>query len=125
MTSKKKTTSTPDAALAPAPTTDESATTKRYPPLDVRSTASNISSQYPMIILVAFSSKNPIPDTKNTPVNPTEAFKRIFSDITEALLFLIAHISYEPKTLLLRLEYPKQDLIIAAANHKVDVPHPK
>ena len=125
MNSNNNTTSTTNNALVFAPTADKASTTKRYPPLDVRSTASNISSQYPMIILVAFSSKNPIPDTKNTPVNPTEAFKRIFSDITEALLFLIAHISYEPKTLLLRLEYPKQDLIIAAANHKVDVPHPK
>ena len=44
---------------------------------------------------------------------------------TESLLFLIASISYEPKTVLLHLEDLKQELLDAAATYKAAVSHPK
>ena len=65
-----------------------------------------------------------IPDSVHTPFYPPEAFKPIVSDITEALLFLISPISYEPKTVLLNLEYLKQKTVDAAATYKSSAPRP-
>ena len=104
MNSKKNTTSNNDANLVPAPTAGESAPTKHYNTLDVRSTTSNPSYQYPMTILVAVPRNTPITDVTNTPVEATEVFKTIVSNITEALPFLTTPISYEPETVLLHLE---------------------
>ena len=103
MTSKKKTTYTPNDALVPAPTAGEADPNKLYPPLDVRSTFSNPSYQYPTTALVTVPSNTPIPDATNTPVDLTEVFTNMFSNITEALLFLFPPISYEPRTVLIRL----------------------
>ena len=77
-----------------------------------------------MTILVAVPRNTPITDVTNTPVEATEAFKTIVSNITEALPFLIAPISYEPETVLLHLEYLKQELIDAATTYKSYVSHP-
>ena len=114
-----------NAALLPVPTVLDASPTKRYPPLDVRSTVSKPLSQKPTTLLVAVPSKTSNPDDTNTPVDPTEAFKNIFSDITESLPFLISTISYEPRTMFLQLEDVKQGLIIAAATYKAAVPHQK
>ena len=94
MASKKKTTSTLNAALVPVPTAGEADPTKRSHPLDVRSTISNPSSQDPTIILVAVPSNTPIPDAKNRLADPTEELKTNISDITDALPYLIASISH-------------------------------
>ena len=77
-----------------------------------------------MTILVVIHDNTRIPEYTNTPVEPAEAFKTIVSDITEALPFLIAPISYEPKTVLLHLEYLKQELIDASATYKSSLTHP-
>ena len=66
-----------------------------------------------------------IPDSVHTPFYPPESFKPIVSDITEALLFLISPISYEPETMRLQLEDLIQELIDAAATYEAAVPHPK
>ena len=125
MASKKKTPSTSNNALVPKPYTGEVAPTKCSPPLNVRYTVSNPHSKDPTIILVAVPIKNPIPDTTNTPVDPTEALKTIVSNTTVALPFLIAPISYEPETVILQMENLNQDLIDAAATYKASVPNPK
>ena len=114
----------PDVNVVPAPTVGEADLTKRSPPLDFRSTVSNPLDQYPTTIIVAFPTKTPIPDATNTPVDPNESFKTIVSDITEALPFLISPISYKPVTVLLHMEYFKQEIIGAAANYKASVTHP-
>ena len=88
----------PDADLVPVSNVGEAALTKHSPPLDIRSTALKPSAQYPMDVLVAVTSNTPITYANNTPVDPTEAFKTIVSDIIESLPFLIAPISYEPET---------------------------
>ena len=77
-----------------------------------------------MTTLVSVSINTSITDATNTPVDPTKALKTIVFYITEALLFLIAIISYELKTTILQLEYLKQDLIDAAITYKSDMPHP-
>ena len=94
----------PDTNLVPAPTANEADPTKLSPPLDVRSIVSNPLDQNPKTILFSVPSKNPIPVSKNTPVDPTEAIKTIVSKITEPFLFIIAPISYKPETVLLHLE---------------------
>ena len=124
MISKNKNTYTPDAALVPVPTVDVADTNKCSLPLDIRSTVSNPSYQYPMTLIVAVPRNKLIPDATNTPVEPTEVFKTIVSNITESLTFLVEIISYEPKTVLLQLEDLKKKLIDAAANYKAVVPHP-
>ena len=73
ITSKKKTMSTPVAALEDP--------TEHSPPFDVRSTVLNPSAQDRTTILVAVPINTPIPDSNNTPVDPTEAFKTIIFDI--------------------------------------------
>ena len=75
MTSKRKTASTPNADLVPAPTAGDSDPNKRSPPLYVRSTVSNPSSQDPTTILVAVPINTTIPDANKNPVDPNEAFK--------------------------------------------------
>ena len=101
MTSDDNTTSTPDAALATAPTAGEADPTKRSPPLDFRSNFSKPLSQEPTTTLVAVTINSPISDAKNNPFEPTEAFKTIVYNITEAVRFIIAPISYELKTVIL------------------------
>ena len=125
MNSNKKTIYTPNATLVPVPTAGKEDLTKWSPPLDVKSTVSNPSDQDPKIILVSVPRNTPIPDPTNTPVEPTEVFKTIVYNITEALLFLIAPISYEPETVLLHLEDLKQELSDATATYKSAAPHPK
>ena len=66
MTSKKKSTYTPNINIVPAPTTDKEYLNKQYPPLDISSTVSNPSAQDPMIILVALPINTPTPDNTNT-----------------------------------------------------------
>ena len=78
-----------------------------------------------MTTLVFLSINTPITDAKNTPVEPTKAFKTIVSYITEALPFLITTISYEPQTTILQLEYLKRDIIDVVITYKSDMPHPK
>ena len=68
MTSDDNTTSTPDAALATAPTAGEADPTKRSLPLDVRSNLSNPSSKDPKTTLVDVNINNPIYDATNTSV---------------------------------------------------------
>ena len=76
--------------------------------MDVRSTIQNALAQDPTTILSDVSSKTPISDATNTPVEPTGEFKTIVSDRTEALFFLISPIYYEPQNVLLILEDLKQ-----------------
>ena len=71
--SKKKTMSTPVVALEDP--------TEHSPHFDVRSTVSNPLAKDPTTILVAFPSNTLIPDSNNTPVDLTEAFKTIIFDI--------------------------------------------
>ena len=96
MTYNNKTVSTPGSPLVPATAAGESDWTKFSPPLDVRFTVSNLSSHGPTTDLVAALSNTPIPDANNAPVYPDEAFKIVVSDITDALPYIIAPISYEP-----------------------------
>ena len=96
--------STPDTTLVPEPTAGEADPNKRYLTLDIRSTVLNPLDQYPTDIFIAVTNRTIIPDTANTPVYPTGAFKTIVYYITEALLFLSAHIYYETETVLLHLE---------------------
>ena len=103
MASKNNTTSMPVADFVPVPTEGKEAPTKRSPTSDIRFTVLKPSDQEPMDFLVAVPSNTPITDAINTPVDPTEAFKTIFSDITEYLLFRIAPLSCETKTVLLQL----------------------
>ena len=93
----------PNTILVPTPNTGEAVLTKKYHPLDIRSTISNPSSQYQTTILSSVPRNTPIPDATNTPVDPTESFKTIIYDITKVLTFLIAHISYEPQIILFQL----------------------
>ena len=125
MTSINKTTPMPESALVCAPTTGEAAPTKRSPSLDFGSIVSNPKAQYPMTIIVAITINTPIPDATNTPVDTTEAFKTIVSDITDTLPYLIAPFSYEPKTVLIQLEDLKKELIDTAATYKAALTHPK
>ena len=115
----------PGAALVHTTTTGKSAPIKLSTSLDVRSTFSNTSAQEPTTILVAVPSNNPILDDKKIQFTPTEAFKTIVSEITEALLLIISPISYEAEMMLLQLEYLKQEHIDAAATYKASMPHPK
>ena len=124
MAFKKKTTSTPDADLVPADTAGEADLNKCSPPLDIRFNVLNPSSQDLMTILVDVPRNTPIPDATNTPVEPTEVFKTIVSDITEALTFLIETISHEPETGLLQMEEIKQDPIDDTTTYKEDIPNP-
>ena len=71
-----------------------------------------------MTVLVAVPKNNPIPDATNTPVETTESFNTIVSIVPETLLFPIAPISYEPKTVL-------QDIIDYGTTYKAAMPHPK
>ena len=115
----------PDTELVPAPTLGKETSTKCSPPLDVRSTVSNPSSQDPTTILVAVCSTNTIPDATNTLVEPYEVFKTIISDITEFLTFLISPIYYETESVLLQMEYTKKELIDVADNYKASMYHLK
>ena len=120
MTSKKNNMSTSDAALFPAPTVGKADPTKRCLPLDVRSTLSNSSDQDPMAIFICPQQHS----------NPWCYQKYIWphwsvSNITTALLFIIAPISYKPKLVLLHLEGLKEEFINNAATYKEAVPHPK
>ena len=127
MTSNKNITSTSYAALVPPPTLGEESPTKCSTTLDFRSNFSNPLALDPTPIL-SLTSAVPrnisIPDATNTSVDPTEAFEITVSNITEALPLLIAHISYEPETVILQLEYFNQELINASDNHKASVPRP-
>ena len=77
-----------------------------------------------MTILVSTPSNTPIPDATIPPVDPTEEFKTIVSEITDALPYLISPISHEPETVLLLMEFLKQELIDSAATYKAAVPLP-
>ena len=81
MTSKKKSISTPGAALVPMPTMGETSSTNFSHPLDFRSTISDHLAQDATTILVAVPSNTQIPDATNSPVDTTEALKIIFFDI--------------------------------------------
>ena len=118
MTSNKNTKSTPDAYLVSETTTARAALTKHSPPLDSSSTFLNPLAQDPITVLFSFPSNTPIPDATITLVDPTEEFKKIVSDITEALLFLVAPFSYEPETVILQMEYLNQELTNATATYK-------
>ena len=127
MTSKNKTTSTPDTELIPAPTAGEADMNNISPPLDVRSTVSNPLAPEPTTILAItydVTINSPIPSATNTSVNPTESFKTIVSDITESLTFRISPITYQSKIFILHLEDINQEFINSAANFKSAVPHP-
>ena len=79
MTSKKKTTSTPDAAPVSAPTADRMDPTKSYPPLDVRSTVLDPFGTHQTTNLAlssAVPNNTPNSITTNNSVDPTEAFKK-------------------------------------------------
>ena len=104
MNSKKKTVSTPNAALLPESTSGKVYLTERSHPLDVRSSILNPLYQDPTTILVDVPRKILILDYTKTTVDPTEAFKTIVSDITKALLFIISPISYETDNMILHLE---------------------
>ena len=125
MTSDDNTTSTPDAALATAPTAGEVDSTKRSLPLDVRSNLSDPSSKDLKTTLVDVTINNPIYDATNTSVEPTEVFKITVSNIYEAVPFIIALIYYETETVILQLEDLNQELINYAATYKADAPNPK
>ena len=105
MTPKKKTASTPDAALVPEPNAGGADLPKSSPPLDIRSTVLNPQDTDPTTIIALTS---PIPDATNTSFDHTEAFKTSLNNIIEYSPFLITPIYYEPKTLLLQLEDIKQ-----------------
>ena len=124
MTPNNNVTSMPNTDLEPAPTPGEAAPTKQYIPLGVMFTVSNPSDQEPTIIFAVVSSNTPTPDATTTPVDHTETSKTIFSEIAEALPFLIEPICYEPKTVLLQLEYINQELIDADTTYKAAVPYP-
>ena len=70
------------ASLVPDPAMGEADPTKLSPPFDVSSTFSNPLAQFPITILADVLSSIPIPDATNSPVEPTESFKTIISDIT-------------------------------------------
>ena len=128
MTSKNNTTSTTDATLLTAPTAGRAALTKLSPTLDVKSNFLNPLGPYPTAIIVLASEvprNTPIPVATNNSVDPTEALKTVIKNTIEAIPFLIAPISYEPETVLLQLEYLKQELNYDSANYKSAVPHPK
>ena len=118
MTYKNNTISTPYASLVPAPTVGEADPTRCFPPLDIRLIVSNLLAQDPITILVAVPSNIPVPDSTNTPFDPTEAFKTIVSEITYTLPYLIAPISYEPETVLPQMEFIKKGLIDATNTYK-------
>ena len=126
MTSKKKTTSMPDTAPVPAPNTGGEALTKRSPPLDTRSTVSDLSITDKTTTLALFYydyRNNPTPDATNTSVDPTEKFKTSVNDIIEVIPFLIANMPYEPETMLLQTEELRQEINNAAANHQGAMHH--
>ena len=118
MTYKNNTISTPYASLVTAPTVGEADPTRCFPPLDIRLIVSNLLAQDPITILVAVPSNIPVPDSTNTPFDPTEAFKTIVSEITYTLPYLIAPISYEPETVLPQMEFIKKGLIDATNTYK-------
>ena len=125
MTSKKKTMSTTNPRLVPAPNLGEAVPTKWYPTLDFRSTVLKHLAQDPTTIRVSVPRNTPIPDANNNAVEPTELFKAIVSDITEALPFLTEPISHETKTVILNTGYLKQQILDAAATYKAAVYHLK
>ena len=125
ITSNNNTTSTPKTILIPAPTTGYAALNKHSPPLDFRSTVSNLSAQYPTATIVDFPRNNPTPDANKNLADTTEEFKTIISGITEDLLFLITPMSYGPKTVPLQPEDLEKELIDTDATYKSYVPHPK
>ena len=125
MNPNNKTKSTLDYALVLETSACKTARTKCSPPLDVRSTVSKPSAQYTTIIIFAATSNSPIPGATTTPVDTTDALKKIISGFTEELPFLIATISYEPETVLLQLEDLNQELINAADIYKAAMPHQK
>ena len=98
-----------DAVLVLAPTSGEIAPTKHSLHLYIRSTVLNPSSKDPTNILVAIHRNTPVSDATNIPV------KNVVSNITDAFLYIMKPISYEPKTMLLHLEFLKQYFINAAA----------
>ena len=103
MISKKITNYTPNASFVPVPTAVKAGPTKCYPTLYIRSTVSNPLDQYSTTVLVYVPSNTPIPYATNPPIEPTEEFKTIVSDITDALPCIISLISNEPETVLLHL----------------------
>ena len=128
MTSKKKTTSTSNTDVVPAPTTSKVAPTKQSTPLDVRSTVSICLAPDPTTNLALTSvlpRNTPIPDATNTSVYPTGAFQNTVSNITETLSVLIEPIYFEPGTVLLHLKDLKQELIDDSVKYKAAVPHTK
>ena len=77
-----------------------------------------------MTTLVAAPRNTIISDATNNPVDPTEAFKITVSDITKSLPFLNTLISFESVTVLLQIEYLKQELIDADTTYKSAAAHP-
>ena len=128
MNPKKNTTSTTESPPVSEPKAGGEAPTKQPYPLYVRSNVSNPSGKDPPITLSIYDSvpiRTPTPITTNTFVDPNEKLKTVTNGIIEAIPSLISPIYYEPETVLLQLEELKQELIYAAANYKVTLPHPK
>ena len=125
MTSKKNNTSTPAAALVTAPTTSKASPTKLSHPFDIRSTVFNPLNQYPMTIPAVVPVNTPIPDSTNTTLDVSGAFKNIVSDIAEDLSFIISPISCDLKIVLFRMDDTNEELIDAAATYNSVMPHPE
>ena len=115
----------PNAALVPATTMGEVDTTKLYPPLNIRSTASIPLDKHPTTILVSFPNNIPIPDTTNSPVEPIKEFKTTVPNNTDTLFYLISLIYHEPETMIIQLEVIKKEMIGAADTYKAAALLPK
>ena len=116
-----------DAAPVPAPTTVGADPTNHSPPSEIRSTVLYPSGPDPTTTLALFSAvprNTPTPVATNTSVDPTESLKTFFNEIIEAIFFLTSTMSYEPKTVLLRLEEIRQEIKDSATNYQAAMPHP-
>ena len=118
----------PDAAHVSATTAGGETPTKWYTPLDVRFTFYNplgtasmttldISSTYPI--------NNKTPVSTNNSVEPNEVFKNYANNIIDAIAFIIDHMSYGPKTVLLQMKELIQELNDDDTNYQATVTHPR
>ena len=126
MTFKKDPELIPCAPPTPSPTTGGTTFPKKSSPSDVKSTVSYPSGIYHMTTIhrpFNAPSKTPVPINK--PILQTEAFKNFVKDISNAIPYLTASMSYKPEKVILQLVYLRQELKVSASTYQASVPLPR
>ena len=126
MAYKRKTLLMPYVAPVPEPNAGETAMTKLFPPLDVRSDVLDLSVLVPtstIYLPLDVPRKTNTPVATNTSIDPTGEFKPIVNNIIDAINFLTDPISYEIETVLLHMVKLRQELKVVASTYKSDVTH--